>query len=143
MNVSKTAAVQKLTEYYKKVKQLASLTNGELKHGMVSILANYIGKIKNLKDEDLEVMIGMTEDEWIDYGKEKFYYSTFNRKPRAKVKAIAQVETVVGRDYTDLIKQLQESVINLGKVQVTINQKLEMLVGLQKDMLTCWKGEQQ
>lgn len=142
MNVSKKGAIEKLKEYYKKGKQLASLTNGQLKRGMNSILTNYIGKIKNLTDEDLEAMIGMTEDEWIEYGTNKFYSSTFNRKPRTEKVVVPQTETEVGKDYTDLIKQLQESVINLGKVQVTINQKLEMLVGLQKDMLTYWKGEQ-
>ncbi len=147
MNISKDKAKQKLKDFYKKANQLIDLAGGEVKNGMLIILKNMVGELKDIKLEDLNKVKEMKEEDFVKWGFEKFYPGLYalevNRsKSKEKAKEPVKIENCVhiNKEEWNLIL---ESIRGIGSIIVKMSLKMDEEIALQKELLRLWKGGQQ
>jgi hypothetical protein len=139
MRTKREEAPTKVRNFYKNAKELIDMSNGEIKPGMLPMVLRMVGGISRAKEEDLEAVNNMTEEEWMEYALPKFFPGYFGPKeerpfPMALTSAI---------DYTSKLDDLQECLVNLGAMGVRLCGKLDRLIELQSELLAYWKGGEQ
>ena len=136
MRTKKEEAPSKVRNFYKNAKALLEMSDGEIKPGMFQMVLKMVGGISNAKEEDLEAVNNMTEEEWMEYALPKFFPGYFGPKEE-KPEPVALPASI---DYTDKLNDVQECLVNLGAMGVRLCGKLDRIIELQSKLLACWEG---
>ena len=136
MRTKREEAPVKVRNFYKNAKALIDMSDGEIKPGMFQMVLKMVGGISNAKEEDLEAVNNMTEEEWMEYALPKFFPGYFGPKEE-KPEPMALPASI---DYTDKLDAVQECLVNLGAMGVRLCGKLDRLIELHSKLLACWEG---
>jgi len=136
MRTKREEAPAKVRNFYKNAKALIDMSDGEIKPGMFPMVLKMVGGISNAKEEDLEAVTNMTEEEWMEYALPKFFPGYFGPKEEKPV----PVTLPTSIDYTAKLDDMQECLVNLGAMGVRLCGKLDRLIELHSKLLACWEG---
>lgn len=136
MRTKREEAPAKARNFYKNAKALIDMSNGQIKPGMFPMVLRMVGGISNAKEEDLEAVNSMTEEEWMEYALPKFFPGYFGPKDE-KPEPVALPASI---DYTAKLDEIKECLVNLGAMDIRICGKLDRLIELQTKLLACWEG---
>ena len=136
MRTKREEAPAKARNFYKNAKALIDMSNGEIKPGMFSMVLRMVGGISNAKEEDLNAVNSMTEEEWMEYALPKFFPGYFGLKEE-KPEPMPLPASI---DYTAKLDAIQECLVNLGAMDIRICGKLDRLIELHTKLLACWEG---
>ena len=137
MRTKREDAPAKVRNFYKNAKSLIDMSNGEIKPGMLPMVLRMVGGISRAKEEDLEAVNNMTEEEWMEYALPKFFPGYFGQKEESPMALPASI------DYTAKLDDIKECLVNLGAMDIRICGKLDRLIELQSKLLAYWKGGEQ
>lgn len=137
MRTKREDAPAKVRNFYKNAKSLIDMSNGEIKPGMLPMVLRMVGGISRAKEEDLEAVNNMTEEEWMEYALPKFFPGYFGQKEENTMALPASI------DYTAKLEEIKECLVNLGAMDIRICGKLDRLLELQSELLAYWKGGEQ
>ena len=137
MRTKREDAPAKVRNFYKNAKSLIDMSNGEIKPGMLPMVLRMVGGISRAKEEDLEAINNMTEEEWMEYALPKFFPGYFGQKEESPMALLASI------DYTAKLDDIKECLVNLGAMDIRICGKLDRLIELQSELLAYWKGGEQ
>ncbi|MCR4854444.1 MAG: hypothetical protein K5893_12740 [Prevotella sp.] len=137
MRTKREDAPAKVRNFYKNAKSLIDMSNGEIKPGMLPMVLRMVGGISRAKEEDLEAVNNMTEEEWMEYALPKFFPGYFGPKEESTKALPASI------DYTAKLDEIKECLVNLGAMDIRICGKLDRLIELQSELLAYWKGGEQ
>lgn len=136
MRTRKADAPDKVLNFYKNAKALIDMSDGEIKPGMLPMVLKMTGGISNAKEEDLEAVNNMTEEEWMEYASPKFFPGYFGQKEKNPI----PMSMPISIDYTAKLDEVKECLVNLGAMGVRLCGKLDRLIELHSKLLACWEG---
>lgn len=134
MRTKREEAPAKVRNFYKNAKELIDMSNGEIKPNMLPMVLRMVGGISRAKEEDLEAVNNMTEEEWMEYALPKFFPGYFGTTGKSTMALPASI------DYTAKLDEIKECLVNLGAMDIRICGKLDRLIELQSELLAYWKG---
>lgn len=154
MRTGREDAMKGTREFYFASRKLLSYSGGVVKIGMLGSIFNMIGlKITNAHPEDIEKASSLTEAEWMLYASPKFYPGYFapkkqpkeeeaNEEPQEEQLDLQLNQHVLEQiDYTAMLEGIDSLITGLGKILIIINDKLDKMTELQREMISCWKSE--
>ena len=136
MRTKREEAPAKARNFYKNAKALIDMSNGEIKPGMFPMVLRMVGGISNAKEEDLNAVNSMTEEEWMEYALPKFFPGYFGLKEE-KPEPMPLPASI---DYTAKLDDIKECLVNLGAMDIRLCGKLDRLIELHTKLLACWEG---
>ena len=117
---------------------------------MLRMAMDMTSTIDHARQEDVEQIMVMTEEEFLEYALPKYYPSYF--KPKEAPKPIPVAENKDEKSESNqILEDFSQKLVGIGKLLITINNKLEDGIRLQNEtsnrqiallteLLACWKG---